>query len=273
MRQQPIRLLIVLSIAFLAILPGNWQSYAAPAPPKAAQDVTPDTALHATLVAVQRAFVSSNIPGRIIKLVAKEGDFVERGDVIALLDEVPARLALQSSQARLQGAIALATQARQELDSTQQLFDGEAATQQELQRAQTALLVAEARVAEQRAEHAIAAHRLECCTLRSPIGGRLTHHHKLVGQGVLAFESISEVADPRKLLAVIRVPAQFAEQLSPGYLCRFESGGELRRKGVVETIAIEANPGSEAVTVKVRIPNEDGQLRPGGHGKVLLGGN
>lgn len=57
-----------------------------------------------TVDAVKAVEVKSRVAGRVLKLLVEEGDVVQQGQLIAIIDPKEARLALQQNEAQLRGA-------------------------------------------------------------------------------------------------------------------------------------------------------------------------
>ncbi|MEI6131152.1 MAG: biotin/lipoyl-binding protein, partial [Planctomycetota bacterium] len=73
------------------------------APPPAAAAAASGTAANGYVVAARRAALSSDVPGRIVELLVKEGSVVKQGDVVARLysDEFAAALARSIADLRV----------------------------------------------------------------------------------------------------------------------------------------------------------------------------
>ena len=106
------------------------------APAPAAAAATSGTAANGYVVAARRAALSSDVPGRIVELLVKEGSIVKKGDVVARLysDEFAAALArakaehtvaassVERAEAARKAADAEEKQAHETVESQQQLL-------------------------------------------------------------------------------------------------------------------------------------------------------
>ncbi|HEY2529961.1 MAG TPA: efflux RND transporter periplasmic adaptor subunit [Xanthobacteraceae bacterium] len=75
------------------------------------------------IVARRRATVSSKVTGKVVKVMLDEGQRVEAGQVIALLDDSNWRAALAQSKAQLQQAEANVASAQTAFDDAKPIFD------------------------------------------------------------------------------------------------------------------------------------------------------
>ena len=75
------------------------------------------------IVARRRATVSSKVTGKVIKVMLEEGQRVEAGDVIALLDDSNWRASLVQSKAQLQQAEANVASAQTAFDDAKPIFE------------------------------------------------------------------------------------------------------------------------------------------------------
>ncbi len=75
------------------------------------------------IVARRRATVSSKVTGKVVKVMLEEGQRVEAGDVIALLDDSNWRASLVQSKAQLQQAEANVASAQTAFDDAKPIFE------------------------------------------------------------------------------------------------------------------------------------------------------
>ncbi len=164
------------------------------------------------IVARRQATVSSKVTGKVVKVMLEEGQRVEAGQVIALLDDSNWRAALDQSKAQLQQAEANVASAQTAFDDAKPIF--ERAGKQKV----AAVISAES-YDESRAQFDVA------------------HHNLLIAQsGLEAARAGVEVAQRALADTVIRAPfagivtektAQPGEMVSP-----VSAGGGFTRTGI-----------------------------------------
>lgn len=204
-----------------------------------------------TIEAEETVRIVNEIAGVVRELPFDEGRPVNQGDLIARLDD--AELAAESARAD-----ALRDQSRTNHERVKQIFEQQAASQQELDDAASALKVAEANAA-------VARTRLDKTRIRSPLTGVAGRRLVSPGAYLAVGTEITEVASIGMVKVGFSAPERYASQL--------------RRRAAV-TVTSSAYPGEEFVgdigvvdpildatshTVQMvaHIHNRSGKLRPG----------
>jgi len=164
------------------------------------------------IVARRRATVSSKVTGKVIKVMLEEGQRVEAGQVIALLDDANWRATLAQSKAQLD-------QAEANVASTQTAFDDAKPIFERAEKQKAAAVISAQSFDESRAQFDVA------------------HHNLLIAQrGLAAARAGVEVAQHNLEDTVIRAPfagivtektAQPGEMVSP-----ISAGGGFTRTGI-----------------------------------------
>ncbi len=164
------------------------------------------------IVARRRATVSSKVTGKVVKVMLEEGQRVEAGQVIALLDDSNWRATLAQSKAQLD-------QAEASVASTQTAFDDAKPIFERAEKQKAAAVISAQSFDESRAQFDVA------------------HHNLLIAQrGLEAARAGVEVAQHNLEDTVIRAPfagivtektAQPGEMVSP-----ISAGGGFTRTGI-----------------------------------------
>ncbi|HEY6548797.1 MAG TPA: efflux RND transporter periplasmic adaptor subunit [Vicinamibacteria bacterium] len=121
--------------------------------------------------------VVAEIQARLLKVVRDEGAYASAGEVLAVLDETDYRLAADRARAALAVGEANRTHALAEKERAENLLKTGGITDKENLSAQVALQVAEAQVAQVKAEVAIAAQQLARTQIKAPFAGRVAKRH------------------------------------------------------------------------------------------------
>jgi RND family efflux transporter MFP subunit len=172
------------------------------------------------IVARRRATVSSKITGKVVKVMLEEGQRVEAGQIIALLDDSNWRAALSQSKAQLQQAEASVASAQTAFDDAKPIYD---------------------RAEKQKAAAVISAQSFD----ESHAQFNVAHNNLLVSQrGVEMARAGVEVAQRSLEDTVIRAPfagivtekaAQPGEMVSP-----ISAGGGFTRTGIGTIVDMES---------------------------------
>lgn len=218
--------------------------------------------------AVDDVMVAAFESGRVESVLVKVGDQVKAGQVLAILEQSPQRINVQSAEiaAAMRGQLKVAEAERRlhemRLKQLRELAGNGNARPEEVDRADAELQMAIAKylnateeVAHREVELKNAQEQLRRRQVISPIDGVVAKISLDPGEYVLPSElTVARVINPSKLKAVFNVPAAEAIRLTSGHVVRVEFASVSRSaEGVIETIApmIDADSGTVAITVIV----------------------
>lgn len=216
--------------------------------------------------------------GRLEKVNVKVGDRVEVGQEVARLEDGLQVISLEiaKQQAAMKGEleVAMAERAMQQNRTAQlrTLLEQGTARPDELTRAETDLMIAEARVLmaqeeqmNRHLEHKRQEIQLERRTVVSPIKGIVARVMRQAGEYISPGESaIVRVISKDSLVAVFNLPATDAVQLRVGQTVPLRPRTVPRAvEGTVESISPAIDGESGTVAVRIRIDNQDEILFPG----------
>jgi RND family efflux transporter MFP subunit len=204
---------------------------------------------------------------------AQAGDFVNKGTVLARVHDADYRQRIDQGRAKLAEGEAGLTKARLDLERARTLFAADSLTKPDLDAAQSAFDSAQARVAAAQADIELALSALRDCELVSPATGILLERRievgSLVGAGTVAFM----FGDVSSVKARFGIPDSVIQLVKLGdrigVIVESLAGG--RFSGRVTAISPTADPQSRVFNVEVTISNQDGRLRPGMIGTVVIG--
>lgn len=140
--------------------------------------------------------ITSEVNGEIVQLLAKEGDFVNQGDYLIILDTVQlrtavdqARFAMSEMQARLEGAEAVMNQNKEEFERQQRLYKDNLTSETSFTNAKYSFLnsqssynatLAQSRQADSRYEQAV--DNFKKAKIAAPMSGIITYLDCEVGE-------------------------------------------------------------------------------------------
>lgn len=227
------------------------------------------------------------ISGRIMRLCVKEGERVKRGQVLAVIDQVPYQAALRTAVANVSAAKARVETARIKLNGKQSLFDENVISDYELSVARNQLAVAQAELEQAKAHEADAQNNLSYTEIKSPSDG-------VVGMlpyriGALVSPTIEQpftvVSDNSEMYAYFSISENKLRQLVarfgsidriiseiPAVMLQLNDGSFYERGGKIETISGVVNPTTGAIQIKALFPNPDKELLSGTIGNVVIQG-
>ena len=137
------------------------------------RDLPEDVVLTGTLKPRAQVQVVAEVQARLLRVLRDEGARVAKGDVLAVLDETDYRLTNDRARAGMAVAEANRAHAQTEKERADSLLKTGGITDRDHLAAQVALQVADAGLAQARAETAITAQQLARTQVRAPFAGRV----------------------------------------------------------------------------------------------------
>ena len=167
-----------------------------------------------------RITVASKVPGRVVELLAREGDEVNEGQLLLRLEDHEARARLQAAEravdaarSRVDAAEKSFRQTARDLDRTRRLYREGTAPKRELELAETAWRVARdeldgarASLAQAEAGRDEVAALLEDLSVHAPRSGVITTRIVDVGEVVAAGTPLMEIVDLDRLYLKVYIP-------------------------------------------------------------------
>lgn len=219
------------------------------------------------------ARVGAPVPGRVTDLEGREGDVVNRGQVLAVINSAE----LSTAQLGYLKALSQRGLASRAALRAQQLLDADVIGSAELQRRQAELAQAEAEVnaaLDQLKVLGMSAVALERLTttqminstaqIVSPIHGTIIDRKVTEGQVVQPADGVFLVADLSRLWAVADVPEQIAGRLRVGESVQLEIAALPGHPvaGKLDYVAPTVSPETRTVRVRMSLPNPAREFRP-----------
>lgn len=205
------------------------------------------------------------------------GQVVKAGQVVATIDDVPARNDLLSAQAEVEVAEAGAGQAEQAAQRAQDLFARAVASRVQVQDTETALRTARARVELARASLAKAKDQLSYTELRAPHDGVVATTSANAGQALQAGQTVLTLVSDTERDAVFDVPERIVRE--PRVADRpievsLISDPSVHVTGKVREVAPASDSGTRTFRVKVALDDKATVMPLGAavDGRVTLDG-
>ncbi|MBU2489644.1 MAG: efflux RND transporter periplasmic adaptor subunit [Proteobacteria bacterium] len=272
------------------------------APPETVQALVQEIREHHEAVGTVRprteTRIEAQIQARILSYSVNSGDSVKKGELLIELDnrELASRLEearqglgsarsrKQQAQEAVRSAQAMYEEARQSLERVQGFFDKEAATERDLEQAQSGFLQAKANLARssrgvEEAESGVV--RAEKIVEQAEIAlgyARITAPKE--GQVVRKMAEKGDIAFPGKPLLILQTQGAMRLEalVREGLISRIGLGDRLpvvinaiglQVEGTVEEVVPSADPHTRSFLVKVDIPDVPG-VYPGMFGRLLV---
>lgn len=195
--------------------------------------------------------VSAPVTERVVRLGFDDGDYVSRGQVLAVLAQAQESADLAEANAR-------AAEAAQQLERIEALSKRGFATRVNLD--QQRALVAQARAQAQNARATIGDR-----IVRAPFPGWASLRNISPGAVVQAGSEIVTVSDISSIKLDFSVPETALSALRPGLTIEARSAAypDQPFRGQIAVIDPVIDPTTRAVKVRARLPNNDRKLKPG----------
>ncbi|MEW6249336.1 MAG: efflux RND transporter periplasmic adaptor subunit [Planctomycetota bacterium] len=230
------------------------------------------------IVSDHRVEVATKVSGQIVGLHFEQGDAVERGQVLAQIDDELPRARRDEAAANLSRARAQVEFQQANYARLKGLRDENRATDIEYADARRADEEARALLQAAEAQLAAAEKILRDCQVPAPISGVVLERNVEVGdfvaaeggRGAMANAQFGAIADMRNLRVEVDVSELDIHRLRSGMPCMIvpDARKERRYEGSVLWIDPGANYAKATVQVKVRILNPDDALRVDGAAQV-----
>lgn len=236
-----------------------------------------------TVRAVQSAQIASQTAGNILEIRVHEGDRVQRGQILAVIDDTQQRAVVDQAAAAVTSAQKEVSASESEYafaDSTraryQQLFDKKSVSPQEFDEIKARFQAAEAhrdvaRAGEAQADAALSQARtnLAYTQVHAPFAGVVTE--KKTDAGMLASPGVPlfTLEDTNIYRLEATVDENNVRLVRPGESVSvlLDAFGNSRMRGTVALIVPAADPASRTFLVKIELP-PDARLRSGLFGRA-----
>jgi RND family efflux transporter MFP subunit len=237
--------------------------------------------------AIKDVTLSLSVAGTVSSIFVKEGSYVKRGQIILELDkrleelEVARRKLIWASKTELVAAEARVLTMKSRLESTQKLFETtRSVSREELEEKELEhkLAVAEKdqlEIEEQRQgiEYEMALETLNKRRLMSPIGGIIIKLFLDKGESSEPEQPLVHVVDTSRCLLVSNMEESLGRSLKKGQsvTLRIRTGSKsMIKKGTIAFVSPIVDPASGLLEVKAAFKNQDGAVRPGVEGFLIL---
>lgn len=221
---------------------------------------------------LEEVVVSSEVDGVLKEVFVEEGDRVAKGQVLAQVNDIDYRLAVQAAEASLKLAEANHENAKTTFLRMEALFRKEVISKQEYDNQITRLDVSARELDRARTQLSIAQERLNKTVIRSPIKGEVRQKLASAGDFVGAGRALFRVVDAEKVKIVFAVPEKDAPKVKPGQDVSFTVDAYPGRNfpGTVSAVLPNLDEHSRMLEVHALAPNRSGELKPGMFARVRV---
>lgn len=229
------------------------------------ENVPVEVSTVASLQSPHSAELRAQVAGQIKKLYVDEGSFVAAGGPILAIDPERYRLALQSAEARLEQAQAQYSNDSLTLARSRPLVSTGAIGTQAFDDLKTKVNLSKANLDQARASRDLARQDASDASVLAPFRGRFAERKVNVGDYVRVGDALGTIADPSVLELTFHLAETEAVDVSSGDSVTFTATALPGRTfaGRVFYASPIVDPSNRTVTVKARVVNQKGLLKPG----------
>lgn len=251
------------------------------------QSVHPFAEFSGRIDAVDYAEIKPQVTGRITEIRFKDGQHVNAGDVLFVIDPRPYQAAVDKAQADLDTAINNAKFAKAERDRGSQLIKNNTLSMETYDQRTNADEVAQAAISSAKALLETAQINLDYAYVKAPISGRISRAEitlgNLVGSPTTAPQLLASIVsdngvyadfevDEQTYLEAVRNYGQTQDQeqkIPVDVVVRGDDANAV--SGHIESFDNRINTGSGTIRARARFANSDGRLIAGMYVSVRMG--
>ncbi|TCL63753.1 RND family efflux transporter MFP subunit [Hydrogenispora ethanolica] len=228
-----------------------------------------------TVEADGKAVISSKLSGRIAQVAVELGDPVKKGQVLATLEKTDFTNERAQAKASLLQAEASLAENQANFNRMQKLWQEEAISQQEYERAKTQFAIAQTSVQQSRAGVALREEQLQNTDILAPIAGSIGSRQVNPGEMVSPGVKLMEVVDLSKVYITVQLSDSYIAQTKRGQKAQVSLASlpETVYAGTVEQISPSADAAQKTFPVRIRLENSGGIFREGMLAEVKLNFN
>ena len=203
------------------------------------------------LEAYELVELAAQTSGRVTEIKVSQGDRIDAGQLLVVLDQVQERAALAEQRAK-------AATAKVDWEREEFLAKAGAASLRQRDSYRTRYIAAVEKVKALEAQ-------LSYSNLRSPTAGTVANVQVKVGDVVTQNQPFTSVVQNNILEAKVEVPAVYGDRLAIGQPVILSVPGTVKPLATsqIESIDPQVNPQTQGLLVKALFNNDDGQLRSG----------
>ena len=217
-----------------------------------------------TVYASQRADLRWQVDGILAEIAVAEGDRVQKGDLVARLDDSKAVASLALERAQLDSAKATLKVSTEKFSRARRLVAEKLLSTEEFEALEAENAAAEASMREHGASVQLAEQTLEDYGIRAPFAGRIGLRHVDIGNYVERGAMLTTLMATDPVEVRFAAPERYTRVLNVGSAIDVsDSTGTVQRSGTLVFIDALVNVRTRMLILKASIPNPDGSLLPG----------
>jgi len=226
---------------------------------------------------VRKINITPETGGKVARILVEEGQFVQKGQLLAELDTATIRLQLQQAEAGAAVAEANAKNAARNKERMDRLMAEKAVSDTQYEQVKLADEAARAQAAQARAGVDLARHVLNQAVMTAPWGGVIASKNAEVGDVINPMMGGLGAAAGGVLTLVDYAQVKIIVEVAPNDITRLAHGqkavvkaGQAEATGKVSVVSLTADPASKKFRIEILADNPGLVLRPGTFGSVVF---
>jgi RND family efflux transporter MFP subunit len=211
------------------------------------------------------ADVSFLVSGKVIFVGPREGEYVEKGQLLASLDPTDYRLALSASAAKVEQAKVAFLRAEDEYGRMKFLYESKSLAANDFEKFKAAFDGTRHQLEEAIAGEGLSRKHLSDATLHAPISGYISKRLIETGYTASAGRPVFEIVQMDTVEANVGVPETDVHLVRIGQKVSitFPALPKQSFQGTVHIINVSADPGTRTYMTRIRVPNPRHVIRIG----------
>jgi RND family efflux transporter MFP subunit len=220
--------------------------------------------------AVDQATLSAQTAGHITELHFDVEDYVERGELVARIDDTEHRARVERARAGLAEASARFVEADTEYERHKDLFSRNLVSKSKMDQVSATRQAARSRRASARAQLDEAEAQLGYTEIRAPYSGFVSERYVELGEAVNPGSPIISGISLDRLRAVTQVPQRLVTAVQTHRKATIDVGGGRTVDSEDLTFFPSAQPGTSTLPVRVRFPGTIEGMFPGMYVRITF---
>ncbi len=204
------------------------------------------------------SLVASEISGLVEEFPVRDGDRVEKGQLLARLRTRSREIELAATEGQLKEAEARRKLAERNFERARELFDSGVFSRQQLDDTRYELNAWEGRVENLKSQIERIRYDIECSAIKAPFSGVVVARHTEVGQWLGVGDAVVELLSLEELVVEAEVPEQYFDSVRPGVAAsiRFDALRGRTVRGRVSAVIPKADNQARTFPVRIRVPSD-----------------
>jgi len=204
------------------------------------------------------SLVASEISGLVEEFPVRDGDRIEKGQLLARLRTRSREIELAATEAQLKEAEARRKLAERNFQRARELFDSGVFSRQQFDDTRYELNAWEGRVENLKSQIERIRYDIESSAIKAPFSGVVVARHTEVGQWLGVGDAVVELLSLDELVVEAEVPEQYFEAVRPGAPAsvRFDALAGRTVRGRISAVIPKADEQARTFPVRIRVPSD-----------------